>query len=91
LLAAIPGVQVAVPRGGMYAFFRLPGFDDSVLLARRLVAEAGLGLAPGTAFAPEAAGWLRWCFAAKDTSRLVEGVRRLRAWLLAQDAARPPR
>ena len=91
LLAAIPGVQVAVPRGGMYAFFRLPGFDDSVPLARRLVAEAGLGLAPGTAFAPEAAGWLRWCFAAKDTSRLVEGVRRLRAWLLAQDAARPPR
>jgi len=91
LLAAIPGVQVAVPRGGMYAFFRLPGFDDSVALARRLVAEAGLGLAPGTAFAPEAAGWLRWCFAAKDTSRLGEGVRRLRGWLLAQDAAGPPR
>ena len=45
------------------------------------MAEAGLGLAPGAAFAPEAGGWLRWCFAAKDTSRLVEGVRRLRAWL----------
>ena len=84
LLAAIPGVQVAVPRGGMYAFFRLPGCDDSVTVARRLVAEAGLGLAPGAAFAPEAAGWLRWCFAAKDPSRLVEGVRRLRAWLEAQ-------
>ena len=81
LLAAIPGVQVAVPRGGLYAFFKLPGFDDSVALARRLVTEAGLGLAPGAAFAPESAGWLRWCFAAKDTSRLVEGVRRLRAWL----------
>ena len=84
LLAAIPGVQVAVPRGGMYAFFKLDGFDDSVAVARRLVTEAGLGLAPGTAFAPEAAGWLRWCFAAKDTSRLVEGVRRLRAWLEAE-------
>jgi aspartate/methionine/tyrosine aminotransferase len=81
LLAAVPGLQVAVPRGGMYAFFKLPGFDDSVTLAKRLVTEAGLGLAPGAAFAPEAAGWLRWCFAAKDTSRLVEGVRRLRAWL----------
>ena len=88
LLAGIPGVQVAVPRGGMYAFFRLPGFDDSVALARRLVAEAGLGLAPGAAFAPEAAGWLRWCFAAKDTARLVEGVRRLRDWL-ASNGARP--
>jgi aspartate/methionine/tyrosine aminotransferase len=81
LLAAIPGVELAVPRGGMYAFFKLPGFDDSVAVARRLVAEAGLGLAPGTAFAPEAAGWLRWCFAARDTARLVEGVRRLRQWL----------
>ena len=81
LLAAIPGVQVASPRGGMYAFFRLEGFDDSLAVARRLVLEAGLGLAPGAAFGPEAAGWLRWCFAAKDTARLVEGVRRLRGWL----------
>jgi aspartate/methionine/tyrosine aminotransferase len=81
LLAAIPGVQVASPRGGMYAFFKLDGFDDSLAVARRLVLEAGLGLAPGAAFGPEAAGWLRWCFAAKDTARLVEGVRRLRGWL----------
>ena len=81
LLAAIPGVQVASPRGGMYAFFRIDGFDDSLAVARRLVLEAGLGLAPGAAFGAEAAGWLRWCFAAKDTARLVEGVRRLRAWL----------
>ena len=81
LLAAIPGVQVAVPRGGMYAFFKLDGFDDSLAVAKRLVTEAGLGLAPGAAFAPESAGWLRWCFATRDTARLVEGVRRLRAWL----------
>jgi aspartate/methionine/tyrosine aminotransferase len=86
LLAAIPGVQVAVPHGGMYAFFRLEGFDDSLVVARRLVTEAGLGLAPGAAFAPESAGWLRWCFATRDTARLVEGVRRLRAWL----ASTPP-
>jgi aspartate/methionine/tyrosine aminotransferase len=87
LLAAVPGVEVASPPGGMYAFFRIEGLDDSMDVARRLVAEAGLGLAPGAAFAPEAAGWLRWCFAAKDTARLVEGVRRLRAWLEAQRAA----
>ena len=81
LLAAIPGVQVASPRGGMYAFFRIDGFDDSLDVARRLVLEAGLGLAPGAAFGPEAGGWLRWCFAAKDPRRLEEGVRRLRDWL----------
>jgi aspartate/methionine/tyrosine aminotransferase len=89
LLAAIPGVQVALPRGGMYAFFRIEGFDDSLAVAKRLVTEAGLGLAPGAAFAPEAAGWLRWCFASKDRSRLEEGVRRLRRWVQAQPAQRP--
>jgi aspartate/methionine/tyrosine aminotransferase len=45
-----------------------------------------LGLAPGEAFAPEAAGWLRWCFASKDLARLAQGVERLRAWLLANGA-----
>ena len=84
LLQAIPGVEVALPRGGMYAFFKLAGFDDSLTIAKRLVAEAGLGLAPGEAFAPQARGWLRWCFASKDPQRLVLGVERLRKWLAAQ-------
>lgn len=84
LLAALPGVQVQSPPGGMYAFFRLEGFDDSLAVAKRLVAEAGLGLAPGNAFAPEAQGWLRWCFASRDPKRLEEGVRRLQGWLVAQ-------
>lgn len=81
LLQAVPGVQLAPARGGMYAFFRLDGHPDSVQTAKRLVAEAGLGLAPGEAFAPEAAGWLRWCFASKEQSRLVQGVERLQSWL----------
>ena len=84
LLAAVPGVQVAPAKGGMYAFFRLEGFGDSLEVAKRLVAEAGLGLAPGNAFAPEAQGWLRWCFASKDPQRLVKGVERLRSWLEQQ-------
>ena len=84
LLSDIPGVEVAPARGGMYAFFKLDGFDDSLDVAKRLVAEAGLGLAPGNAFAPEAQGWLRWCFASKDKQRLVEGVNRLKRWLAAQ-------
>lgn len=81
LLQAVPGVDVAPARGGMYAFFRLEGHPDSPATARRLVAEAGLGLAPGSAFAPEAEGWLRWCFASRDLARLSQGVDRLRAWL----------
>ena len=81
LLKATPGVTLAEPLGGMYAFFRLEGRDDCLDTAKRLVREAGLGLAPGSAFAPEAAGWLRWCFASRDPARLVQGVERLRGWL----------
>ncbi len=84
LLQGVPGVQVAPARGGMYAFFRLAGHDNSLITAKRLVAEAGLGLAPGEAFAPEAGAWLRWCFASRDPQRLVLGVQRLREWLAAQ-------
>jgi aspartate/methionine/tyrosine aminotransferase len=84
LLQAIPGVQVAPALGGMYAFFKLEGHDDSLATAKRLVVEAGLGLAPGDAFAPEARGWLRWCFASKDLQRLEQGVDRLKVWLAKQ-------
>jgi aspartate/methionine/tyrosine aminotransferase len=81
LLQALPGVELAPAKGGMYAFFKLDGYDDSLALAKRLVAEAGIGLAPGNAFAPEAQGWLRWCFASKDLGRLRQGVDRLATWL----------
>jgi len=84
LLQAVPGVELARPAAGMYAFFRLAGHDDSLATAKRLVREAGLGLAPGEAFAPEAQGWLRWCFASKDPQRLMQGVDRLQGWLAAQ-------
>jgi len=88
LLQGVPGVQVAPAKGGMYAFFRLEDqhrFGDSLETAKRLVVEAGLGLAPGNAFmvnpGPEAQGWLRWCFASQDLSRLQDGVGRLERWL----------
>ena len=81
LLQAVPGVQVGRAPGGMYAFLRLVGQNDSLQLAKRLVQEAGLGLAPGVAFAPQAEGWLRWCFASRDVARLRQGVDRLHHWL----------
>ena len=89
LLQALPGVTLAIPKGGMYAFFRIDGQPDCLGVAKRLVREAGLGLAPGSAFGPEAAGWLRWCFASRDLQRLVQGVERLRTWLKNQGKAAP--
>ncbi len=92
LLQAVPGVQVAPAKGGMYAFFRLVDqskYADSLQVAQRLVLEAGLGLAPGNAFMAhngtqpnaDAQGWLRWCFASQDLGRLEQGVQRLKSWL----------
>ncbi len=82
-LNATPGVQSAAPAGAMYAFFRLHAVDDSLALCKRLVSDAGLGLAPGIAFGPEGEGFVRWCFAASE-ERLAEGVRRLRGALGAK-------
>jgi aspartate/methionine/tyrosine aminotransferase len=79
-LRAIDGVQAALPPGAMYAFFRIEGMRDSLAFCKRLVTDAGLGLAPGAAFGPEGEGFIRWCFAA-DVDRLAEGVSRLRSGL----------
>jgi aspartate/methionine/tyrosine aminotransferase len=76
-LREIPGVQVAVPSGTMYAFFKVAGVNDSLAFCKRLVREQGLGLAPGSAFGPEGEGYVRWCFAASE-DKLAEGVTRLR-------------
>ncbi|MEY4752979.1 MAG: hypothetical protein RJA44_654 [Pseudomonadota bacterium] len=80
-LRELPGVELALPAGAMYAFLRLEGENDSLALAKRLVVEHGLGLAPGAAFGAEAEGWLRWCFASRQPQRLLQGVERLRAAL----------
>lgn len=82
-LAALPGIEAAPPPGAMYLFFRLAGMGDSLAMAKRLVAEAGLGLAPGVAFGPEGEGYLRWCFAASEPL-LERGVERLATFLRAQ-------
>lgn len=79
-LGALAGVETTRADGGMYAVFRIEGETDSVALAKRLIAEAGLGLAPGAAFGPEAEGWLRWCFATREKA-IDEGLERLGRWL----------
>jgi aspartate/methionine/tyrosine aminotransferase len=79
-LHEISGIEAVAAPGAMYAFFRVNGVTDSVDFCRRLVMEAGLGLAPGIAFGPEGEGFLRWCFASSET-RLAAGADRLQTWL----------
>ena len=68
LFCAVPaGAQVELPPppGAFYAFFKVRGVNDSDSLAIRLIDEANVGLAPGSAFGAAGQGWLRLCFARK--------------------------
>ena len=76
-LAATPGVELDRPPGAMYVFFRMRGVDDSLAFAKRLLAESGVGLAPGAAFGSEGEGFLRWCFA-RPIAELRDAAARFR-------------
>jgi aspartate/methionine/tyrosine aminotransferase len=75
-LGATGYVKLPPPPGAFYAFFRVDGVADARALALRLVEDANVGLAPGTAFGEGGAGYLRLCFARKAED-LEEAVRRL--------------
>lgn len=79
-LSRIERVSAGIPDGAMYAFLRIDGAHDSLALAKSLVREARIGLAPGAAFGPEGEGFLRWCFA-RPIPELDEAVGRLDAYL----------
>lgn len=75
-LNALPGVTAPRPHGGFYAFFRVRDETDSMALAKRLLAQTGVGLAPGAAFGASGEGSLRLCFAASE-QRLATALDRL--------------
>jgi aspartate/methionine/tyrosine aminotransferase len=61
-LLATNRVSMTRPDGAFYAFFGVDGITDTRAAAFRLVDEAGVVLAPGTAFGPVGAPFLRACF-----------------------------
>ncbi|MBI0002813.1 pyridoxal phosphate-dependent aminotransferase [Bartonella sp. M0177] len=79
-LMQIPRAIVPEADGAMYVFFRLEDYDDTVQLAKDLIRNAGIGLAPGGAFGAEGNGWLRWCHAV-ETDKLNAGIARLKKYL----------
>jgi aspartate/methionine/tyrosine aminotransferase len=74
-LATRDDIEIGYPEGAMYVFFKMKGITDSLKLAKALVRDAGIGLAPGIAFGAEGEGYLRWCIA-KPASLLQEGIAR---------------
>ena len=76
-LGTLPGVEVHPPAGAMYVFFRVEQATDSLAFCKRMVREARVGLAPGSAFGDEGEGYVRWCFAC-EPALLDRGVERVR-------------
>jgi len=62
-LGGIKGVHMANPPGAFYAFIAVDGMADSLAVAKRILMEQKVGLAPGSAFGPGGEGHLRLCFA----------------------------
>ena len=79
-LAALPQIHLVRPQGAFYLFFQVEGEHDSMALAKRLIDQANVGLAPGIAFGEGGEGFLRLCFAASHET-LRTGVERLLAAL----------
>jgi aspartate/methionine/tyrosine aminotransferase len=63
LLAKTGRCRFVPPQGAFYLFFTVDGEPDTRRLALRLVDEANVGLAPGTAFGAGGERFLRLCFA----------------------------
>lgn len=77
-LSRLRGVTVFPPEGAFYLMAKVETGESSLDLAFRLLAEAKVGVAPGTAFGPEGEGLLRICFAvspelAREAVRRFEG------------------
>jgi aspartate/methionine/tyrosine aminotransferase len=68
-----------LPQGSTYLFLDLRKFSavsDCMGVLER-IAEAGVLLAPGSAFGAQYEGWARLCFTAVDPARLVVGIDRI--------------
>ena len=79
-LAGSNRVRFARPEGAFYLLFSVDGESDTAGLALRLVDEAGIAMAPGTAFGPGGEPYLRICFARKAED-MREVASRLTNWL----------
>jgi aspartate/methionine/tyrosine aminotransferase len=79
-LAETGRVRFARPDAAFYLFCAIEGQTDTRGLAKRLVDEAGVGVAPGSAFGPGGEGYVRLCFA-RSPEQIAEATRRFQVWL----------
>jgi aspartate/methionine/tyrosine aminotransferase len=78
-LNAMKGVRVVPAPAAFYVMLQVEGMDVSLPFAKKLVREARVGLAPGSAFGKGGEGHLRLCYASSH-ERLVKAMDRLEAF-----------
>jgi aspartate/methionine/tyrosine aminotransferase len=83
-LAPLNSVRFVAPQGAFYAFFAVDGLSNSLDAALRIVDEANVGLAPGSAFGDGGEGHFRVCFL-RNPDHVREAMARLSRWIAAQD------
>ena len=76
ILARSGRCRFAVPSGAFYLLFAVEGETDTRRLVFRLIDEAGIGLAPGSAFGPGGEAFLRLCFA-RDPEQVATAAERI--------------
>jgi aspartate/methionine/tyrosine aminotransferase len=82
------GLNAVSPDGAFYTMVDVRAFGSSVAVAEKLL-EHGVITVPGSAFGSEGEGYLRISFCA-DTSKLAEGVARMRRAFVSPLGAASP-
>jgi aspartate/methionine/tyrosine aminotransferase len=79
-LGATGRCRIVPPQGAFYLFFSVDGETDTRRLVMRLIDEANVGLAPGTAFGAGGEHFVRLCFA-RNAEQLETAMGRIAAVL----------
>lgn len=79
-LSQFDKISLVKSPAAFYTFFKIESETDSFTLARRLIDECGVSLAPGGAFGEGFNNYLRLCFAA-DKTVLHEALERISPFL----------
>lgn len=83
-LDRLPNVRVFWPEGTFYFFFAIHGMNNGQDVARRILREAHVGVAPGSAFGSGGEAYLRVCFAV-DPALIQDAADRLVKVLAPRD------
>lgn len=80
--------KIAPPDGAFYIYADVSDLtDDSVAFAKQILVEAGVAVTPGVDFDPvRGHTTLRFSYA-RSTDDIIEGVRRLKAWMDSKKAS----